>query len=93
MRLGLFKSRREDRPRTDRPRYVSSIQRDVRRYEGWSEERVVSDYRAKKTVHTILTLGYMEYADGTLVLTDKGRLLMQNVAAVPIPERYSEGDE
>lgn len=28
-----------------------------------------------------MTLGYMEYSDGELVLTDKGRLLMRNVTA------------
>ena len=31
-----------------------------------------------------MTLGYMEYCDGVLVLTSKGRMLMQNVS-VPAP--------
>ncbi len=43
---------------------------------------VDADYRASKSVHTIVTLGYLEYHEGTLVLTDKGRMLMQNVAPV-----------
>lgn len=72
--------RRSAEPRMDRPRYVSSLQKDVRRYAGWSRDRVEGDYRASKSVHTIITIGYMEYADDVLVLTDKGQLLMQNVA-------------
>ena len=85
MKLRLFESRRgRDVPRSDRPRYVSSLQRDVQKYTGWTEDNVRSDYRASKSVHTIMTLGYMEYSDGVLVLTQKGRMLMQNVS-VPVP--------
>ena len=74
MKIKLFgRGNREVRQRSDRPRYVSSIQRDV---------DVDADYRASKSVHTIVTLGYLEYHEGTLVLTDKGRMLMQNVAPV-----------
>ena len=80
--LGLSRGRHE--VRSDRPRYVSSLQRDVQRYTGWTEDNVRSDYRASKSVHTIMTLGYMEYCDGVLVLTQKGRMLMQNVSA-PVP--------
>lgn len=80
--LGLSRGRNE--VRSDRPRYVSSLQRDVQRYTGWTEDNVRSDYRASKSVHTIMTLGYMEYCDGVLVLTQKGRMLMQNVS-VPVP--------
>ena len=83
--LGLSRGRNE--VRSDRPRYVSSLQRDVQRvqrYTGWTEDNVRSDYRASKSVHTIMTLGYMEYSDGVLVLTQKGRMLMQNVS-VPVP--------
>ena len=65
--LGLSRGRNE--VRSDRPRYVSSLQRDVQRYTGWTEDNVRSDYRASKSVHTIMTLGYMEYCDGVLVLT------------------------
>lgn len=84
MSLRLFGSRgRAEGVRTDRPRYVSSIQRDVQRYEGWTQERITSDYRANKSVHTIMTLGYMEYAEGVLVLTDKGRMLMRYVGEAP----------
>ena len=83
MKLRLFESRRgRDAPRSDRPRYVSSLQRDVQKYEGWRDVDVDADYRASKSVHTIVTLGYLEYHEGTLVLTDKGRMLMQNVAPV-----------
>lgn len=82
MKFRLFgRADRAERQRSDRPRYVSSIQRDVQKYEGWREEQVSADYRASKSVHTIMTLGYMEYSDGELVLTDKGRLLMRNVTA------------
>ena len=82
MKFRLFgRADRAERQRSDRPRYVSSIQRDVQKYEGWREEPVSADYRASKSVHTIMTLGYMEYSDGELVLTDKGRLLMRNVTA------------
>ncbi len=85
MKLRFFESRRgRDAPRSDRPRYVSSLQRDVQKYTGWTEDNVRSDYRASKSVHTIMTLGYMEYCDGVLVLTSKGRMLMQNVS-VPAP--------
>ena len=80
MRFSLRRRRTE--PRTDRPRYVSSLQKDVRRYAGWSRDRVEDDYRASKSVHTIITIGYMEYVDDVLVLTEKGQLLMQNVAMV-----------
>lgn len=69
-------------PRSDRPRYVSSLQRDVRKYAGWTREQVEMDYRAGKSVHTIVTIGYLEYQDDVLVLTEKGRLLMQNVSMV-----------
>lgn len=55
---------------------------DVQKYEGWRDVDVDADYRASKSVHTIVTLGYLEYHEGTLVLTDKGRMLMQNVAPV-----------
>ena len=68
-----------EKPRSDRPRYVSSLQKDVQKYTGWTEDNVKSDYRASKSVHTIMMLGYMEYSDGILVLTKKGRMLMQNV--------------
>ena len=44
-------------------------------------EDVESDYHASKTVHTILTLGYMEYIDDTLVLTERGGMLMRNVSS------------
>lgn len=80
--------RRTAEPRSDRPRYVSSLQKDVRKYVGWTREDVERDYRASKAVHTIVTIGYLEYADDILVLTEKGRLLMQNVAmAQPVAER------
>ncbi len=83
MKIKLFgRGNREARQRSDRPRYVSSIQRDVQKYEGWRDVDVDADYRASKSVHTIVTLGYLEYHEGTLVLTDKGRMLMQNVAPV-----------
>ena len=83
MKLRLFgRADPIERRRSDRPRYVSSIQRDVQKYEGWKEEQVCADYRASKSVHTIMTLGYLEYSDGELVLTDKGRMLMQNVSAL-----------
>lgn len=88
MKFKLFgRGDREPRQRSDRPRYVSSIQRDVHKYEGWKEADVDADYRASKSVHTIVTLRYLEYDEGTLVLTDKGRLLMQNVflpSATPV---------
>ncbi len=72
--------RREKAPRDESPRYISSLQKDVGKYSGWKREDVESDYRAKRSVHTIVTIGYMEYDDEeVLVLTDKGRLLMQNV--------------
>ena len=81
MKFRIFGFGRADRKsNTDRPRYVSSLQRDVQRYAGWTEDNVRTDYRASKSVHTIMTLGYMEYSDGILVLTQKGRMLMQNVA-------------
>ncbi len=77
MKLNLLRRRlKEDRVRTDRPRYVSSIQRDVQKYAGWSKDNVNSDYRASKSVRTIVTLGYLEYESGVLVLTPKGRMLM-----------------
>ncbi len=78
MRFGFGRGKSE--PRSDRPRYVSSLQKDVRKYEGWSREQVEGDYRASKSVHTIITIGYMQYEEDVLVLTDKGRLLMQNVS-------------
>lgn len=84
MKVTLFGRRRaEARPSAGRPRYVSSLQKDVQKYEGWSESSVSTDYTASKSVHTIITLGYMEYSDGVLVLTDKGRMLMRNVNVQP----------
>ncbi|MDO5853707.1 MAG: hypothetical protein Q4Q62_06640 [Thermoplasmata archaeon] len=82
----LFSSlRRKAEPRRDRPRYVSSLQRDVRKYLGWSRQDVEADYSANRSVHTILTIGYMEYVDDILVLTEKGELLMQNVMEQQAP--------
>ncbi len=71
--------RRRDTRSADRPRYVSSLQRDVRKYVGWTRDQVECDYNANKFVHTIVTIGYMEYINDILVLTDKGRNLMQKV--------------
>lgn len=79
---------------SDRPRYVSSLQKDVRKYAGWTRDQVEGDYRASKAVHTIVTIGYMEYVDDVLVLTDRGRMLMQNVSMVkasPADQRPGEG--
>lgn len=86
MKMRLFGRPEREPFKSDRPRYVSSLQRDVQKYEGWTELSVNADYRASKAVHTIMTLGYLEYADGVLVLTGKGRMLMQNVKAVPVAE-------
>lgn len=78
MRLGMRRGSSESH--SDRPRYVSSLQKDVRKYVGWTREQVERDYRADKAVHTIVTIGYMEYVNDVLVLTDRGRMLMQNVS-------------
>lgn len=87
MKIKLFGSgTKPEWPRQDRPRYVSSLQRDIQKYYGWSEDMVAADYRAKKSVHTIMTLGYMEYSRGVLDLTQKGRMLMQNVSMIPVME-------
>lgn len=78
--------RRKSERRSNSPRYISSIQKDVSKYLGMRREDVESDYRARKSVHTIVTIGYLEYVDDTLALTDKGRMLMQNVSSEIIPE-------
>lgn len=78
--------RRKSERRSNSPRYISSIQKDVSKYLGMRREDVESDYRARKSVHTIVTIGYLEYVDDTLALTDKGRMLMQNVSSDIIPE-------
>lgn len=84
--MGIFGRHRHAEHRSSgRPRYVSGLQRDVRKYEGSRREDVESDYRASKTVHTIVTLGYMEYVDDVLVLTGRGDLLMRNVPADVLP--------
>lgn len=77
MKFGLL--RRSESPKSDRPRYVSSLQKDVNKYVGWTRDEVEHDYNAKKSVHTIVTIGYLLYEDDVLVLTDKGRMLMRNV--------------
>ncbi len=84
IRLGIFSSKpkKEDK---GGERYVSHLQRDIRRHEGWTKEMVESDYKASKTVHTLITIGYMEYADDVLVLTDRGSLVMKGVDGVPSP--------
>lgn len=89
IRLGLFSRKPEGKKGNGgRPRYVSGLQKDIRKYEGWTKDEVESDYRVSKSVHTILTIGYMEYCDDVLVLTDRGRLLMQNVGdAIPLADR------
>ncbi len=84
IRLRIFTSKPEKEPKGGE-RYVSHLQRDIRRYEGWSKEMVESDYKASKTVHTIMTIGYMEYADDVLVLTDRGSLVMRSVEGVSFP--------
>lgn len=73
--------RRRSETRRDSPRYISSIQKDVNRFTGMRREDVEGDYRARKSVHTIVTIGYLEYVDDVLALTDKGRMLMQNVSS------------
>ena len=86
MRMGLFGRRSHAGRRSGgRPRYVSGLQRDIIRYEGSRREDVESDYRVSKTVHTIITLGYMEYVDDVLVLTCRGSLLVRNVPADAVP--------
>ncbi len=84
IRLRIFSSKPEKETKGGE-RYVSHLQRDIRRYEGWTKEMVEADYKASKTVHTIVTIGYMEYADDVLVLTDRGSLVMRGVAKVPSP--------
>ena len=80
----LFRLRHRDKEvRDDSPRYVSSLQKDVGKYLGWTRENVEKDYRARRSVHTIITIGYLEYSDDVLVLTEKGEMLMQNVTVVP----------
>ena len=81
----LRKRRSKTESRRDRPRYESTLQRDVRRYEGWTRQQVEDDYDADRSVHTIITIGYMAYEDDVLVLTEKGRSLMQNVSPAPSP--------
>ena len=78
--------RRKSEARTNSPRYVSSLQKDVDKYVGMKRQDVESDYRAKKSVHTIVTIGYLEYIEDVLTLTDKGRMLMQNVSCDESPE-------
>ncbi len=82
IRLRIFSSKPEREP-VGGERYVSRLQRDIRRYEGWTRDMVDSDYKASKTVHTILTIGYMKYADDMLVLTDRGCLVMRGVDRMP----------
>lgn len=79
--------RRRSEARTDSPRYVSSLQKDISKYLGMKREDVESDYRAKKSVHTIVTIGYLEYIEDVLALTDKGRMLMQNVSNDEFPKQ------
>ncbi len=82
----FFRKRRsKTESRRDRPRYESTLQRDVRKYEGWTREQVEDDYDAGRSVHTIITIGYMAYEDDVLVLTEKGRNLMRNVPSEPAP--------
>lgn len=84
IRLRLFRSKPE-KDGNSGTRYVSCLQRDIRKYEGWTKEAVDADYRASKSVHTILTIGYMEYANGILVLTDRGEVLMKSIEDIPTP--------
>lgn len=78
MKFGLH--RRSVVAKSDRPRYISSLQKDVSKYVGWTRDEVEHDYNAKKSVHTIVTIGYLLYEDDVLVLTEKGRMLMRNVS-------------
>lgn len=84
IRLRIFSSKPEKETKGGE-RYVSHLQRDIRKYEGWTREMVEADYKASKTVHTIVTIGYMEFADGVLVLTDRGSLVMRGVDKAPSP--------
>lgn len=84
IRLRIFSSKPEKETKGGE-RYVSHLQRDIRKYEGWTKEMVEADYKASKSVHTIVTIGYMEYADDVLVLTDRGSLVMRGVDGVPSP--------
>ncbi len=93
IRLRIFASKPEREP-AGGERYVSHLQRDIRKYEGWTRDMVDADYKASKTVHTMLTIGYMEYADDTLVLTDRGRLVMRRMDRMPLPSErgpFAEG--
>ena len=76
-----------------RPRYVSGLQKDIRRYTGWTKDMVEADYKASRSVHTILTIGYIEYCNDVLILTDRGRLLMQNVGEIiPLADRSDRSE-
>lgn len=79
--------RRKSEARTYSPRYVSSLQKDINKYLGMKREDVESDYRAKKSVHTIVTIGYLEYIEDVLTLTDKGCMLMQNISHDESPDQ------
>ena len=79
--------RRKSEARAYSPRYVSSLQKDINKYLGMKREDVESDYRAKKSVHTIVTIGYLEYIEDVLTLTDKGRMLMQNISHDESPDQ------
>ena len=79
MRLTVFRRKKEtDKFSNAERRYVSSLQKDILYYEGWTEGEVSSDYGASKKVHTIVALGYLEYEQDALVLTDKGRKITRN---------------
>ncbi len=71
--------RRKAERKSTGPRYISSLQKDVGKYMGWNRSDVENDFQANKSVHTIVTIGYLQYENDILILTEKGRMLMQNV--------------
>lgn len=78
--MRFFGFRRKNKEgKSDDTIYVSTLQKDVGKYQGWSRADVEKDFCARKSVHTILTIGYLRYEDEVLVLTEKGHRLMRNV--------------
>ena len=66
---------------------LSTIQKDVLRYYGLDKARVEADYTTNKAVHTLVTIGYMDFnEDEILVLTERGDRLMRNVRMPDIGE-------
>lgn len=79
MRLLRFRTKRNADPHREGAE-LSTLQKDVLQYYGLEKQSIEADYDTRKAVHTLMTIGYMDFDDNeVLILTERGDRLMRGV--------------